>query len=53
VPGAVGSKAWPENVSQPSKYRIEKAGPPGKRHLSALIHKETGERRERPAKTAL
>ncbi len=50
VSNAAGSKAWPEYLgSRAHEYRVEKVGPPGKKHIGALVHKETGKRRERAA----
>lgn len=48
--GAVGAKAWPEWLgSQVYDFRVERVGPPGRKHASALVHKESGHRRERAA----
>lgn len=45
---AVGSKSWPEYLGvRAHEYRVERNGPPGRRPIVALVHKETGERRER------
>lgn len=50
VEGAAGSKAWPEYLgSRAHEYRVERAGQPGKKRAEALVHKVTGERRERAA----
>jgi hypothetical protein len=50
VEGATGSKVWPEWLgSQAHDFRVELAGPPGAKHIAALIHKTSGHRRERAA----
>ena len=50
VPGATGSKVWPEWLGpEATLYVVERVGPPGAKRLSALVHRETGERRERAA----
>lgn len=49
VDGAAGSKAWPEWVDRPQRFRVEKEGPPGRRRLAALVDRETGRRRDRAA----
>ncbi len=49
VDGAAGSTSWPEYLgSAAHQYRVDLHGPQGKRP-GALVHKETGERRERSA----
>ncbi|GAC1673877.1 MAG: hypothetical protein NVS9B8_16500 [Candidatus Limnocylindrales bacterium] len=48
VSNATGSKVWPEWLSGAAHdFRVELAGPPGAKHISALIHKTSGHRRER------
>jgi hypothetical protein len=48
VDGAKGSKVWPVRVAQEVYgYRVELVGPAGNKRLAALVHKVTGERRER------
>jgi hypothetical protein len=48
VSSAVGSKVWPEHLgSQAHDFRVELAGPPGGKHIAALVHKTSGHRRER------
>lgn len=43
-----GSKHWPEWLgAQARHFRVELAGPPGQRRIGALVHHETGHRRER------
>ncbi len=50
VPGAKGSKVWPEFLgTRAHEFRAELEGPPGQRRLSALVHKESSHRRERAA----
>jgi hypothetical protein len=45
-----GSKVWPEAIgSGIYDFRVELAGPPGARHIAALVHKTSGHRRERAA----
>lgn len=47
---AKGSKVWPEWLgSQAHAFRVELDGPPGNKRLVALVHKESGHRRERAA----
>lgn len=48
VGSATGSKVWPGTIKRPKEWRVEKAGPDGAKHIAALVHKETGERKERP-----
>lgn len=50
VDGAKGSKAWPEWIgSRAHEFRVELAGPAGRKRISALVHKTSGHRRERAA----
>ncbi len=50
VEGAKGSKVWPEWLgSRAHGFRVELAGKPGNKHIAALVHKESGHRRERIA----
>lgn len=50
VSRAVGSKVWPEYLgSRAHDFRVELAGPPGNRRITALVHKVSGHRRERAA----
>jgi len=45
---AVGSKVWPEWLGgQASQFRVELDGPPGRKHIAALVHRTSGHRRER------
>lgn len=45
---ATGSKVWPEWIGASAHdFRVEKAGPPGRKYISALVHKTSGHRRER------
>lgn len=47
---ATGSKVWPEWLGvQAHAFRVELAGPPGRKHIAALVHKTSGHRRERAA----
>lgn len=47
---AVGSKVWPEWLSGAAHgFRVELVGPPGAKHIGALVHKASGYRRERAA----
>jgi len=47
---ARGSKYWPEDLTaaEVEEYKVELAGEPGNKRISALVHKVTGARRERP-----
>lgn len=48
VDGAAGSKAWPEWLgSRAREFRVERTGPAGAKRVTALIHRESGSRRER------
>jgi hypothetical protein len=48
VSGAAGSKIWPEWLGgRAHDFRVELAGPPGRKHIAALVHKTSGHRRER------
>jgi len=47
VEGAAGSKTWPEWID-PRGWTVERAGPPGKKRIEALVH-PNGHRRERAA----
>lgn len=50
VSNAAGSKVWPEWLgSRAHEFNVELAGPPGAKHISALIHRTTGHRRDRAA----
>jgi hypothetical protein len=45
---ARGSKVWPEWLGIVAhNFRVELAGPPGRKHIAALVHKTSGHRRER------
>jgi hypothetical protein len=45
-----GSKVWPEWLgSRAAEFRVELAGKAGKKRIEALVHKESGHRRERAA----
>jgi len=47
VPGAVASGTWPEHLgSRSAEYRVERAADGT---IVALVHRQTGERRERSA----
>ena len=47
---ASGSKVWPEWIGVHAyAFRVELAGPPGHKHIAALVHKASGYRRERAA----
>jgi len=46
--GAVGSKVWPEWLgARAHAFLVELTGPPGRKRISALIHRTSGYRRER------
>lgn len=48
VEGAAGSKVWPEWIGgRAHEFRVEKDGPPGNKRVVALVHKQSGHRRER------
>lgn len=48
VSNAAGSKVWPEWLGgRAHDFRAELAGPPGRKRLVALVHKTSGQRRER------
>lgn len=50
VEGAAGSKSWPEWIGgRAHEFQVELAGPPGRKHIAALIHKSSRHRRERAA----
>jgi hypothetical protein len=50
VSTATGSKVWPEWLGgRAHDFRVELAGPPGAKHIAALVHRESGHRRERAA----
>ena len=50
VSDATGAKTWPEWLGgRAHDFRVELAGPPGHKHIAALIHRESGHRRERAA----
>ncbi len=50
VDDAAGSKTWPEWLGgRASDFRVELAGPPGRKRIVALVHKTSGHRRERAA----
>lgn len=43
-----GSKTWPEWLGSAAlTFRVELEGPPGSKHIKALVHKVSGHRRER------
>jgi hypothetical protein len=46
VPGAKGSKPWPERVAPLTGFRVELDGPPGRKSITALVHR-SGVRRNR------
>ena len=48
--GAKGSKVWPECLGgRAHEFRVELDGPAGGKRIGALVHKESGHRRERAA----
>ena len=48
VNNAAGSKVWPEWLGgRAHDFRVELDGPPGHKHIAALVHKVSGHRRER------
>jgi len=48
VSNATGSKVWPEWLgSAAHAFRVELEGPPGRKRIAALVHRESGHRRER------
>lgn len=50
VDRAAGSKTWPEWLgARAHEFRVELAGPAGRKRIVALIHKQSGVRREREA----
>lgn len=50
VAGAAGSKVWPEWLGSAAHgFRVELEGPSGHKRIAALVHKESGYRRERAA----
>lgn len=50
VSNAVGSKTWPEHLGgDVHNFKVELAGPKGGKHIAALVHKDSGHRRERAA----
>lgn len=50
VSSAAGSKVWPEWLGgRAHDFRVEKEGPAGQRRIAALVHRESGHRRERAA----
>ena len=50
VDNATGSKTWPEWLGgRAHDFRVELAGPAGKKRIGALVHKTSGHRRERAA----
>lgn len=45
-----GSKVWPEWLGgRAHEFRVELEGPPGRKRIAALVHKDSGHRRERAA----
>lgn len=47
---AKGSKVWPEWLGgRAHEFKVELEGPAGKKRIKALVHKESGHRRERAA----
>jgi hypothetical protein len=43
-----GSKVWPEWIGgKAHEFTVELVGPPGAKHIAALVHKTSGYRRER------
>lgn len=47
---AKGSKAWPEHLGGAAQmFKVELDGPAGGKNIEALVHRESGHRRERAA----
>jgi hypothetical protein len=45
-----GSKVWPEWLgARAHEFRVELEGPPGRKRIKALVHRDSGHRRERAA----
>lgn len=50
VSNAAGSKVWPEWIgSRAHDFRVELEGPPGRKRIGALVHRQSGHRRVRAA----
>lgn len=50
VTAARGSKVWPEWLGNAAHgFRVELAGPPGGKKIAALVHRDSGHRRDRAA----
>jgi len=50
VEGAKGSKVWPEWLgARAHEFRVELEGAPGHKRIAALVHRQSGHRRERAA----
>jgi len=50
VSNATGSKVWPEWLGgRAHEFRVELAGPPGAKRITALVHRDSGHRRDRAA----
>jgi hypothetical protein len=48
VGDAAGSKSWPEWLgARAHDFRVELEGPPGRKRIGALVHRDSGVRRER------
>jgi hypothetical protein len=48
VDDAKGSKVWPEWLGREAhRFKVELEGPPGQKRIAALVHKQSGQRRER------
>jgi hypothetical protein len=48
VDNAVGSKTWPEWLGgHAHDFRVELEGEPGRKRIKALVHRDSGHRRER------
>lgn len=48
--GVKGSKVWPEWLGTAAHdFRVDLDGPAGRKRIAALVHKESGHRRERKA----
>lgn len=47
VEGAAGSKVWPQWLERPLDWKVETAGPAGRKRAAVIVHRQTGERRER------
>lgn len=46
---ARGAKTWPEWIDRYTDFRVELEGPAGQKRIAALVHRQSGYRRERAA----